>query len=288
MATETSNIDDVLAGSMVKQPEARIPEPEPEEVEYELQDEAQDTEIHDEVNDDSMPDEEDQEAAVERDDYGNEKQASRTYTEEEVNERIRRAVTDRLSRVKQEAPLQHSPNSEFEYDPESSEPWQAQLEKFVESTINKVTQKQLNQQHQQKEQRAQVEFETNFTNGMQKFSDFREVVGSQDITDPMTYALRGMKDPASFLYAASKRQSSELQRISRIEDPYAQVMEMGKLEERMRKSPMTTSAPKPVSRSRDDGTIRQKSPKKELSIDDMIAQSDAKRRATLIQQRRGR
>jgi len=71
----------------------------------------------------------------------------------------------------------------------------------------------------------------------------------------MTYALRGLPDPAAFIYAASKRHPQELARISQIGDPAAQIMEMGRLEERMRKSAPSTKAPRPVSKSRDDASM---------------------------------
>ena len=122
---------------------------------------------------------------------------------------------------------------------------------------------------------------------MDRFSDFKDVVGSQPITDPMTYALRGMNDPSAFIYAASKRAPQELQRISNISDPYVQMVEMGKLEERMRKTPMTTKAPRPVSKTVDNSSIPVQQKKGEPSIEDLIAHADAKRRAQLTS-RRGR
>jgi hypothetical protein len=103
----------------------------------------------------------------------------------------------------------------------------------------------------------------------------------------MTYALRGLSDPAAFIYAASKRHPQELARISQIADPAAQIMEMGRLEERMRKAPVGTKAPKPISKTRDEGGLPAQAKKKEQTIEDLIAHSDAKRRAQL-QQKRGR
>lgn len=286
--TETTSIDDLLMGiktdTQPATPESAyelaedvtdIESPEIAQVENESQDEAE------------IPEEKE----VERDDYGNAKQAEKTYTEDEVNDRINKAIRDRLSRGNQ----QQQPNQQqvqqqtqgFEHNPESPDDWQKQLETFVEQTVSRMTQKQQQQQQQAIEQQAHLEFETKFNQGMEKFGDFRDVVGQQPITDPMTYALRGMRDPAAFIYAASKRQPEELQRISNIRDPYAQMVEMGKLEERMRKNSPATQAPKPVSRTKEDSGMPASQKKKEMGIDDLLTQSDAKKRA-LVEQRRRR
>ena len=227
----------------------------------------------------------------ELDDYGNTKQESKTYTEEEVNERINKAIRDRLSRGgQQQQPTQQQVQQQaqgFEHNPDSSDDWQKQLETFVEQTVSRMNQKQTQQQQQAQEQQAHLEFETKFTNGIEKFSDFRDVVGTQPITDPMTYALRAMKDPAAFIYAASKRQPEELQRISNIRDPYTQIVEMGRLEERMRKNAPATNAPRPVSRTKEDsGLPAGQAKKKEVSIDDLLTQADAKKRAMMEKRRK--
>ena len=98
----------------------------------------------------------------------------------------------------------------------------------------------------------------------------------------MTVATRSLKDPAAFIYAAAKRNPEELARIANLSDPYAQMVEIGRLEERMRKNKSTTSAPKPLGRATDDGLVRHKKAEpKEPSIEQMIAQSEAKRMAKL-------
>ena len=179
---------------------------------------------------------------------------------------------------------------DFEYNPEADGNWQQQLESFVEQTFNKINQRQVTQAQQQKEQQAQYEFQEKFTQGAERFTDFRETVSAQPITDPMTYALRGMKDPAAFVYAASKRHPQELQRISQIGDPYAQMVEMGKLEERMRKSPANkSSAPRPLQRLKEDTglPIPKKKNDGNESIEDLISKSDVKRQAQLNASRGG-
>ncbi len=303
MATEFGNIDDILEGGKTfSQPET--PEHQPEIVE----------DSHDVVSDEpessgepayepqtygeAEPEEESEpevkEPEQEYDDYGNTKAKPKTYTEEEVNDRINKAVRERLARLDRNGnnpstqQVQQQAQQNFEYDPNAEGNWQQQLEVVIEQTVNKLSQKEVNRQQQQREERAQAEFHDKFTQGMDKFSDFREVVGAQPVTDPMTMALRGLKDPASFIYAASKRHPQELARISQLPDPVAQVLEMGKLEERMRKAAPGTKAPRPVSRTKEDAGLPVKDKKNsEPSIEDMIAKADAKRMAQ-IKQRRSR
>lgn len=304
MATETSSIDDLLmTGKTQSQPEAPEHQPEvdmvgegesPEintsEPEYEPQNygEAEDVPEESEGEERGSPE------SPEYDEYGNQKTKPRVYTEEEVNDRINKAVRDRLSRMKgQDQPMPtaqqvQQAQQNFEYNPDAEGSWQQQLEGFVEQTFNKISQRQLAQQQQQREQVAQNEFQEKFTTGMERFGDFRDVVGAQPISDPMTYALRGMKDPAAFIYAASKRQPQELQRIANLSDPYAQMVEMGKLEERMRKTAQGTKAPRPLARTKEDTGMPQAKKRQEGdSIEDLIAKADQKRRAQLAA-RRGR
>ncbi len=298
MATEVSNIDDLLMGSTSPStPDAPETESYKESEEapndYEEVDSPEpDTKQLESPEDDSdeEPEPNKKEKGEDYDDYGNAKETSKTYTEEEVNERINKAVRERLARgnTQNQQPTQQQVAQQvqdFEYNPESDESWEGQLEKFVEKTISKIGQKQAQQQQSQRDQEVQAEFEDKFNRGMGRFGDFREVVGNQPITDPMTYALREMADPAAFIYAASKRNPAELQRIANLASPNAQMIEMGKLEERMRKGAKGTSAPKPVSRSVNDGSTPAKSKSKEPSIEDLIAKADEKRKQQLNQKR---
>lgn len=298
MATEFGSIDDMLMGGdsslTPPTPESKqddLPPETPENLYDEEESYNNDTESHEEEEQEQEEPEQEQESEkkLELDEYGNEKAAPRTYTEEEVNERINKAIRDRLARgnVQNQQPTQQQVDQAkgFEYDPESEGNWETQLEKFVEKTFSKMTQKQEQQKQQARDEQQQAEFEDKFSRGMSRFSDFREVVSAQPVTDPMTYALRGLSDPAAFIYAASKRHPQELARISQIPDPAAQIMEMGRLEERMKKAPVGTKAPKPISRSRDDGGMPSKSKSTEPTIEDLIAKSDAKRKAQLNQKR---
>lgn len=207
------------------------------------------------------------------DDYGNPAQPAKMYTEEEVNERINTAMRRRWKEEQekkqhqQQPPMPQNAAQDFKYDETNTDSWEQQLETFVERTLDKVSQKQAQQQIQQREQAAQIEFETKFTAGMSRFPDFVDVVGTKPISDAMTVATRSMKDPAAFLYAASKTQAAELERISRIPDPYTQIAEMGRLEERMRKVRSATNAPKPVPKSAGDMSDK---PMGRGSVDDKI------------------
>jgi hypothetical protein len=140
------------------------------------------------------------------------------------------------------------------------------------------------QQHterQVREQNAEREFHGKFSKGMERFSDFRAVVGSQPVDDAMTLSLRGMADPSAFIYAASKRQPGELKRISELPDPYARMVEMGKLEERMRRNKPTTRTPRPLGRTREDATTKVTPKQKDTTGDDLLAKADAKRLSTV-------
>lgn len=302
MATEFGNIDDMLMGgttpSIPQTPESK-PDTELQQGPDDIYGEPEPEESHDdhtsEPEEHGEPDESPEDKHTkepEYDDYGNAKAPPKTYTEEEVNDRINKAIRERLARGNNAQGQQPTAQQvaqeaqDFDYNPDSAETWETQLAKFVEKTVSNMSTKQAQQQQAQRDQAQQAEFEENFSRGMNRFGDFREVVASQPITDPMTYALREMQDPAAFIYAASKRQPGELARISALASPHAQMMEMAKLEERMRKTAPGTKAPKPVSKSRDDGSMPVTTKKKEASIEDLIASADAKRKAQLSQRRR--
>jgi hypothetical protein len=293
----TSSIDDLLlGGGNATQPET--PEHQhldgPEEIEemdspdYGLDDEEA-SQSHEESSDDAddLETSESQAPEKEYDDYGNEKPKPRTYTQEEVNEMFRRRFKNK-PQDEQHAVMQQIQQSgkQFEFDPDSTQSLPQQLESFVEQTVQKMTQKREAEEAQRKDREIQEEFEEKFSSGMQKFHDFRDVMLGLpfEITNPMTLATRSMADPAAFLYAAAKRNPQELERISKLRDPYAQMTEIGKLEERMRRNKPTTKAPRPLGRTQEDSVAPQPKKKTEPSIEDLIAKSDAKR----MQRLRGR
>lgn len=288
MTTHSSSIDDVLATSHLPHEESAPVElgaPETPEIQV---DDAPNYEP--EETEQKTPDSE-----TEIDDYGNEKlkQESKMYTEDEVNERINKAVRERLARLERNNTAQQptaqqqeqAAQAGFEYDENSNLDWQQQLKQFIRQTTAEIQQETVQKQHQEKEQALQAEFEEKFHAGMSKFQDFRDVVGSQPITDAMTVATRAMKDPAAFLYAASKRHGNELQRIASLPDPYTQMVEMGRLEERMRKAKDVSKAPRPLGQTREDANVKTPS-SKEPSIEDLIMMNDA-RRIKNMRSRRG-
>jgi len=166
---------------------------------------------------------------------------------------------------------------DFKYDSNEDVPWEKQLSDFVKQTVSSMQTDQRNEERQRQEQTAQREFAQKFSKGMERFGDFREIVGSQPIDDAMTLSLRAMNDPTAFIYAASKRHPQELERISKLQDPYARMVEMGKLEERMRKNKPTTKAPRPLGRTKEDAYTKPVAKEKESTGDDLLAKADAKR-----------
>jgi hypothetical protein len=203
------------------------------------------------------------------DEYGNPVEKSKTYTEEEVQ----RLIHDRLSRGRRNdnAPPQQVKKiqQDFEADENSEEPLAEQLKRFVYETITEREQRVSEQRWQQQQYAKQADFETKFTSGMGKYSDFHQVVDGKPITDHMVLATRAFDNPAAFVYGASKLHPQELDRIARIEDPYAQASEVGRLHERMlkeRKQASNTSRPLEIPK----GDMPQKTAPNSISIDERI------------------
>lgn len=289
---ETSSIDDVLAAATNIQSKVDLlPQEElAEEVSVESAPEKAQEATNEAVEPEESTKTESKESSV--DEYGNEKGASRQYTQEEADEYANRIVRERLARLERntqmptEQQAQQAARAGFEYNPESGEDWQQQLAAFTEQVIVQREQRQMQQAYQAQMERERAEFHHRFQNGMSRFTDFVETVGTQPITDSMTEALSGIKDPAAFIYAASKRMPQELERISRLGSKAAQMVEMGKLEERMKLVKPATKTPKPIGRTQEDMTITKSTSRKEPTIEELIAQSDAKRRAAQAQRRR--
>jgi hypothetical protein len=298
-----SSIDELLMGGGTPQqpqtPEhqqddgpAEIEELEPDVPDY--GDDEPETDEGDHTNEpDDAQDEGDEshdEHTKEYDEYGNEKAPPRMYTEEEHKELLNKAIRERFERFQRNNPdvapvvtqqQVQSQTKNFEFNPDSDQNLAQQLESFIEQTVTNMTSKRDTAERAQKEQEIQAEFEEKLVSGMNKFKDFRDVVGQYEITNPMTLATRAMQDPAAFLYAAAKRHPQELERIAKLRDPYAQMTEMGKLEERMRRNKPTTKAPRPLGRTAEDATIRPpaKKAKEPTNGDDLLARADAKRLA---------
>lgn len=290
----TTNIDDLLMGGG-QNPTQKVEPVDAPEVEDELESsgpEHEDAPEYDE-SDEQEPEpseqgedepEEPKASKKEYDDYGNEKEPENEAIRERLARQARKhqaeidALRSHLANQGASQQVQQAAK-DFEYDPNASGDWQQQLASFVKQTVKSMNDEQANERQRHEEAKVQQEFESKFRDGMSKFSDFVDVVESLpfEITNPMTLATRAMADPASFLYAAAKRNPQELERISKIRDPYAQMTEMGKLEERMRRNKPTTKAPRPLGRVSDDAPAKEVQKKKELNGDDLLSRADAKR-----------
>jgi hypothetical protein len=223
------------------------------------------------------------------DEYGNEKPAPRVYSQEEADEYANRLIRERLARGNHPQPTpqqqQEAKGAGFEYDANSDDSWDVQLKKFVRQEFEAINHEQATRAQQEREQRAEIEHAAKFQMSAAKFPDFHQALAHQPITDHMALATRGMKDPAAFMYAAAKRAPQELQRISQLQDPVAQMVEMGKLEERMKKAPVVSKTPRPISRTQEDLDIPHKS-EKEPSIEDLIAMDNAQKLKRMAARRR--
>lgn len=220
-------------------------------------------------------------ASEDKDEYGNDVPKKKMYTEEEVQrmirDRLKRGAFKNAEQQPQQQPVQptqqqvqQAQDSGFQYNEDSEKTWSQQLEEFVEQTLYKV-----NAKHQQKAMEAQnkakqAEFESKFYSEMDKYPDFVEVLSDKPVTNEMMIGIRGLDNPAAFLYAAAKRQPAELERIAKIADPYQQIAEMGRLHERMVKNKNSSNAPRPVTRDRSD--ISDSASPAKVSIDHLIAQ----------------
>ena len=201
------------------------------------------------------------------DDYGQTaSKKEKLYTQAEVEQMMR----DRNKRgefAKQEAEHKQVPTDE------NSEDWEQQFETLVEQTLTKREQKLQKQQWQERAQREQADFEIKFNSGAAKYVDFESVVVGKPLTPQMVIATKAMKDPAAFIYAAAKTQAHELDRISKIADPLVQAVEIGKLEERMRKGKSsTTAAPRPLDGVHGDVAHDKVRPR---SVDDILREEAA-------------
>lgn len=281
---QTSSIDDVLANDTASRlavknggalqalekaasvdvppitPVDTIDKPQSQDIETEYQA----SDIKESPKENDKPIEAKQEKPVESnvDDYGNEKPTAKTYSEDEVNERINRAVRERLERAERnKAAQQPAPQQQTQTQPAEGEEWEGQLKSFIKNTLDEQKHMEAQRAYEAREQALAQEFDHKFRTGMERFGDFQDVVGKHPISDPMLLATRGLQDPASFWYAAAKKAPEELARIANIPDYYAQMREIGKLEERMRSAKPTTKAPRPIDRTSEDSNVETREPR---------------------------
>jgi hypothetical protein len=301
----TTNIDDLLMGGG-QSPTQKVEPVDAPEVEEELE---SSTPEHEDAPEYDEPDEQEPEpseqakdepeepkaAKKEYDDYGNEKEPEN----KEIRERLKKQAKKYESEIESlRAQLASQGASQkvqqaakdFEYDPNASGDWQQQLAAVIKQTVRSMNDEDAQERQRYEEAKVQQEFTTKFREGMNKFDDFVDVVDSLpfEISNHMTLATRDMENPAAFLYAAAKREAKELERISKLRDPYAQVREMGKLEERMRRNKQTTTAPRPMGRTQEDSVAPEIKKKREPTIEELIAKSEAKKLAQMKQRSGGR
>lgn len=279
-----TNIDDKLMGietEMLENKPLDVPKPYEEPEEYSDDVEAVNITAP-EPTEEPAEVEAEPEAEPTKDEYGSDiVKQEKVYTQAEVDARINEAIRKRLKERAEDIPqpqYQQAAQQQMpEYDPNNSDSWEVQLESFIENTLTKREQQKQQQDWQRQEQENQANFEIRFNQGMAKYSDFEQVVMGKPLTPQMVISTRGMADPAAFIYAAAKTQAPELDRISKIGDPYAQAIELGRLEERMRKSRNTTSqAPKPIAAPK--GDVSEKAEKRTWSIDDKLVQTEQQMR----------
>lgn len=282
-----NNVDDLLI--LGKPMETPVPEPEDiknedisEESEVDSESESEQESNTDIESEDSEQDQEEEakpqtkEPEPEQDEYGNEVPKAKTYSEEDVQRMIR----ERLARVKQpqqQQEQQQQPKKqegEFQFDENSELGWQEQLESFVERVADKRDQKRAEREMQDRDHREREAFENKFHQGMSRYPDFIDTMQDKNVSDAMVMATSVMNDPAAFLYAAAKKFPEELNRISKLTNPFQQATEMGKLDERMKKAKVTTKATKPIESERSD-VIEKVREQPTRDIDRMI-QRDAK------------
>jgi hypothetical protein len=299
----TSNIDDLLIGSQGNSQQPPTPESMDDaksltETSGNYSDEYTDTKSDDLTDDSSESDnvshetlDEDEDVAdvadVAEDEYGNPKE----ILTKKVQKRLKRQADKYESKIQalesQIAQLTPQQHHQLQQDAKnisasSDEDWKLQFETMVEQTVYNMQNKKAHESRRAEFMRLEKEFEQKLFSGIEKFVDFRETIQNVgcDITDHMTNATRSLDDPAAFLYAASKRHPDELKRISQLRDPYAQVREMGKLEEKMRKNKAGTNAPRSLGKTREDANFPvTPDKKKNESIDDLLAKDAAKRLA---------
>lgn len=211
------------------------------------------------------------------DEYGNELPPPKMYTEEELNRIIRERVSrfERNQASQLNSPISQSQKQASETGAEESPDWQQELKGFIKNTLSELTVQEQEQQRIMQEQKELAEFEAKFQQGMSRYADFVDVVSKQPITDAMTHATRGMQDPTAFLYAAAKKAPEELQRISKL-NPYAQMIEMGKLEMKLKANKPVTNSPRPLAKTKEDVTAGYKETGSK-TVDDLIAESARKK-----------
>ena len=211
------------------------------------------------------------------------KEEEKIYTNSDVNRMIR----ERMERMKvpqaQRDEMQERIASQvdnFQSDPNSEGDWLTQLKQVIKEEITaeknyEVTQRREEEYRQQlvEDQKVQHEFENKFTDGIARRSDFKTITKDMPITNSMMLGIRAFKDPAGFIYAASKNRPDELKRIASIRDPLSQAAELGKLEAFLTRQPKKNSKAPPIINRNKGDVSKGQTPQR--TVDDIIAKQEA-------------
>jgi len=264
-----NSVDKILSQSVPNPEPVESVAPEPQEVAEEpvAESEAPEVDAEPEAVDDSS------------DEYGE------TVAKDEpkfTNADVQRIVQERLARALKNKPHQE-PEQEPEQKPRYEEPeesdWERELESLVDRRLEMIEQRKLEAQWKEQAAQEQNTFEQKFSTSMSKYNDFEETVAplAGHLNPTMAQALKGMDNPAAFIYNAAKKHKDEIIRISSMNNPYQQVIALGALEASMKKKKIASSAPAPVNRDKGDYSPAQ-SAKVKNSIDHAIAQEENRKR----------
>lgn len=190
------------------------------------------------------------------DEYGNPIAKPKLYTDEEVQELIRKRL-ERQNRNQYEAknPNQYKPaqNDQFNQEETNEEDWKKQLDAYLDDRLQRREQELNEKRWRETKEREQALFEQKFTSGMNKYTDFYQVIAGKPITDAMLLATKALENPAAFIYNAAKAYPNEINRIASINDPVQQAMEVGRLHEKMVKArALASKAPEPLTPPKSD------------------------------------
>lgn len=297
---DISNIDELLTGTATEASEVPHEEDNDSIDDNESNDYGIEESIHDE-QEESLDDEEENspESEESHDEYGNKTENLSKSMQKRLERQANKynseiaALKAQLAESGASKQIQNAADN-FEYDSENPDDWQSQLRQFIKQTLvieekekERQQQEAVSRQKQAEQEREVQEFRGKFQQGMERFEDFVEVVDGQPLDSAMTAALQGIKDPAAFVYAAAKRMPQELERISKMKSPHDRYAEMIRLEQKMRTNKPMTKTPRPLGRTKEDATIPVQQKKREETIEDLIAKSDAKK-LKIINARKGR
>lgn len=170
---------------------------------------------------------------------------------EEAQERIRE-LEEQLAKDGNAAPEADSGEEPDPADFDDYEDYLAALDKHQAKTSASAPEKPAGTKRQESNneefQEALSDVHESFEVGRQKFSDFDEVIGNKNlkISSPMVMAMADTAAPEDIAYYLGKN-PNEAARISAL-PAIAQAVEIGKLEERLTRTPpkKTTAAPPPI------------------------------------------